>query len=291
MLVVRAAEPPCSEPWQSSEVQWLIAAVPAGAEAGALSNSIESALRRDPGAIGGDIITAPIRSAAPRLARRCSPATSTCASARARSRPTSSPISATATPSTSAARCATGMRWCIWRVTRATTGPMARASATRSSNSSSSRVMATAAADLAQPGQRAHAAAVTYTSCPAPRADWRIRARELVLDTNTSRGVGAEPTVDFKGVPIAVPAVDLLSAQRGTTERIPVSGRRHLRPQRRLARGALVLEHRSQPGRDLHARPITRCAARARHRIPLADRRQPRHAGGQLPAERSRLRR
>jgi LPS-assembly protein len=44
---------------------------------------------------------------------------------------------------------------------------------------------------------------VTYTSCPAPRADWQIRARELVLDTNAGRGVGRDATVDFEGVPIA----------------------------------------------------------------------------------------
>jgi LPS-assembly protein len=43
---------------------------------------------------------------------------------------------------------------------------------------------------------------VTYTSCPQPRADWQIRARDLVLDTNTSRGVGHGATVDFEGVPI-----------------------------------------------------------------------------------------
>lgn len=43
---------------------------------------------------------------------------------------------------------------------------------------------------------------VTYTSCPPPRADWDIRARELKLDSNADRGVARGAVVDFKGVPI-----------------------------------------------------------------------------------------
>jgi len=44
---------------------------------------------------------------------------------------------------------------------------------------------------------------VTYSSCPPPRADWQIRARELTLDTSAGRGIGHGATVDFEGVPIA----------------------------------------------------------------------------------------
>jgi LPS-assembly protein len=44
--------------------------------------------------------------------------------------------------------------------------------------------------------------AVTYTSCPQPRADWQIRARELRLDVDASRGVGRGAIVDFESVPI-----------------------------------------------------------------------------------------
>jgi LPS-assembly protein len=43
---------------------------------------------------------------------------------------------------------------------------------------------------------------VVYTSCPPPRADWQIRARDLRLDTDASRGVGTGAIVDFEGVPI-----------------------------------------------------------------------------------------
>jgi LPS-assembly protein len=43
---------------------------------------------------------------------------------------------------------------------------------------------------------------VTYSSCPPPRSDWQIRARDLTLDTAASRGVGHGATVDFEGVPI-----------------------------------------------------------------------------------------
>jgi len=43
---------------------------------------------------------------------------------------------------------------------------------------------------------------VTYSSCPKPRTDWLINARDLVLDTNAGRGVGHGATVDFQGVPI-----------------------------------------------------------------------------------------
>jgi len=43
---------------------------------------------------------------------------------------------------------------------------------------------------------------VVYTSCPPPRADWQIRARDLRLDMDASRGVGTSAIVDFEGVPI-----------------------------------------------------------------------------------------
>jgi LPS-assembly protein len=43
---------------------------------------------------------------------------------------------------------------------------------------------------------------VTYSSCPPPRADWEVRARELRLDTVGGRGIGRDASVEFEGVPI-----------------------------------------------------------------------------------------
>jgi LPS-assembly protein len=43
---------------------------------------------------------------------------------------------------------------------------------------------------------------VTYSSCPPSHSDWDIRARELTLYTAASRGVGHSATVDFEGVPV-----------------------------------------------------------------------------------------
>jgi LPS-assembly protein len=57
---------------------------------------------------------------------------------------------------------------------------------------------------------------VTYTSCPQPRADWDLRAKELRLDTDAGRGVGRGARVDFEGIPILyVPYISFpLSTQR-----------------------------------------------------------------------------
>lgn len=43
---------------------------------------------------------------------------------------------------------------------------------------------------------------VTFSTCPADDPAWRIRAREIVLDTRARNGVGRNATVEFKGVPI-----------------------------------------------------------------------------------------
>ena len=40
------------------------------------------------------------------------------------------------------------------------------------------------------PGNIVTLRTVTYTSCPQSHADWQIRARELTLDVDASRGVG-----------------------------------------------------------------------------------------------------
>ena len=43
---------------------------------------------------------------------------------------------------------------------------------------------------------------VIYTSCPPPHADWRIRARELRLDTAAGEGVGRGARLEVEGIPI-----------------------------------------------------------------------------------------
>jgi LPS-assembly protein len=43
---------------------------------------------------------------------------------------------------------------------------------------------------------------VIYTSCPPPRTDWQVIARQLRLDRDAGVGVGVGAEVKFKGVPI-----------------------------------------------------------------------------------------
>ena len=43
---------------------------------------------------------------------------------------------------------------------------------------------------------------VWFTTCPESSPDWRIRARQIELDTRTRNGTGRNAAVEFKGVPI-----------------------------------------------------------------------------------------
>jgi len=43
---------------------------------------------------------------------------------------------------------------------------------------------------------------VIYTSCPPPHADWRIRAKQLRLDTAAGEGVGRDARLEVEGIPI-----------------------------------------------------------------------------------------
>jgi LPS-assembly protein len=43
---------------------------------------------------------------------------------------------------------------------------------------------------------------VDYTTCPKGVADWMLRARKIILNTKTLRGVGEHTVVVFKGVPM-----------------------------------------------------------------------------------------
>lgn len=200
MLVVRAAEPPCSEPGNGSATQWL-AALPTAAAARA--NPLESALRRDPGAIGGDIIT---RSDV----LNGTEAGETELTGNVDVRFGAREIQAdrlTYERDSNTFNVSGTVRY---------RDPLVRLEGDSGHYGIDGASFSHAQFEfLKQPG---HGSAeqismspgnvltlrrVTYTSCPAARADWQIRARELVLDTNTSRGVGYGATVDFEGVPIA----------------------------------------------------------------------------------------
>ncbi|HWW19286.1 MAG TPA: LPS assembly protein LptD [Steroidobacteraceae bacterium] len=43
---------------------------------------------------------------------------------------------------------------------------------------------------------------VVYTSCPPPKAVWRIRARQLKLDTARGEGVGRDARLEIEGIPV-----------------------------------------------------------------------------------------
>jgi LPS-assembly protein len=43
---------------------------------------------------------------------------------------------------------------------------------------------------------------VVYTSCPPPKAMWRIRARQLTLDTGKGEGVGRDARLEIEGIPL-----------------------------------------------------------------------------------------
>jgi LPS-assembly protein len=195
MLVVRAAEPPCSEPWQSNQMQWLVAA--------ATVNPLESALRRDPGAIGGDITT------------RSDSLSSTEAGETIL---TGNVDVRFGTREIQADRLIYERDSNTFNVSGTVRyrDPLVRLAGASGHYGVDGASFSDAQFEfLKQPG---HGTAeqismspgnvvtlrqVTYTSCPAAaRADWQIRARELVLDTNAGRGVGHNATVDFEGVPI-----------------------------------------------------------------------------------------
>ncbi len=43
---------------------------------------------------------------------------------------------------------------------------------------------------------------VVYTSCPPPKADWRMRAREMTLDTGAGQGVGRGVRLEVENIPL-----------------------------------------------------------------------------------------
>jgi LPS-assembly protein len=193
MLVARAAEPPCGEPWQNSPMQWVAAATAV--------NPIEAALRRDPGAISGDIYT--------RSDSLSSTGEETVLTGNVDVRFGTREIQAdrlTYLRDSNTFNVSGAVRY---------HDPMVRLAGDSGHYGADGASFSHAQFEfLKQPG---HGTAerismspdnvltlrqVTYTNCPAQRADWQVRARDLVLDTNTSRGVGHAAIVDFEGVPI-----------------------------------------------------------------------------------------
>jgi LPS-assembly protein len=53
-----------------------------------------------------------------------------------------------------------------------------------------------------QPGGKIRLAKTGYTTCPAGKKDWLIRADSIVIDTTTQSGVAHGVTLDFQGVPV-----------------------------------------------------------------------------------------
>jgi LPS-assembly protein len=67
---------------------------------------------------------------------------------------------------------------------------------------------------------------VTYTTCPKGVADWLLRAKKIILNTKTLRGVGEHTMVVFKGVPMLyLPWISFpLSSARQTGFLFPTLG-------------------------------------------------------------------
>jgi LPS-assembly protein len=53
-----------------------------------------------------------------------------------------------------------------------------------------------------QPGGQISLAKTAYTTCPAGKKDWLIRADSIVLNTATETGVAHGVTLDFQGIPV-----------------------------------------------------------------------------------------
>jgi LPS-assembly protein len=53
-----------------------------------------------------------------------------------------------------------------------------------------------------QPGGQIKLANTGYTTCPAGKKDWLIRADSIVLNTTTETGVARGVTLDFQGIPV-----------------------------------------------------------------------------------------
>ncbi len=122
--------------------------------------------------------------------------------------------------------------------------------------------------------QRATASDATYSSCTVEDGDgepvWILKARELRIDNETNEGIARDAVLRFYGVPILASPVLSFPAQRGAQVRLPAAELRHRQPQRLPGGDPLLLEHRAQPRRDLHAAGKRSPRAVDRRRVPLS---------------------
>ena len=105
--------------------------------------------------------------------------------------------------------------------------------------------------------QRAAATDATYSSCTVEDADgepaWILKAGELRIDHETNEGVAHDAVLRFYGVPIlAAPVLSFPLSDERKSGLLPPSFGIDSR-ERLPGRDPVLLEHRAEPRRDLHA--------------------------------------
>ena len=119
---------------------------------------------------------------------------------------------------------------------------------------------------------------VRYTTCPLGKEDWVLRACDIDIRQRAGLGIGRGVRLDFKGVPILyTPFISFpVGNQRKSGFLFPTLGTSSRSGY--VAVGAVVLEHRAELRRDVHADLVLQARRQARQRVPLPDGPRPRHA-------------
>ena len=141
--------------------------------------------------------------------------------------------------------------------------------------------------------QRTVATKATYSSCPADGSndpDWLLSSDSVRMDFDNNEGIAEGGVLRFLGVPIlAAPRLSFPLTDERKSGWLPPSFAIDNRSGVLLAH-ALVLEHRAQPRRHLHAIGERAARLRTRQRVPLPRALLPRRADGQRDALRPRRR-